>query len=100
MLVGAFVVYKSVYNVPGGHRAIKYNEIHGLGQKVYDEGLNLLIPFIERPIIFYVGAMPFTQECICSSKDLYAVKTTTRVIYRPDVTKLPYIYNNLGPDYA
>ena len=42
----AFVANNALFNVDGGHRAIKYTRIGGVGKEIYAEGRNspLLIP--------------------------------------------------------
>lgn len=35
---GALVVSNSLYNVDGGHRAIKYKRLTGVGKDIYNEG--------------------------------------------------------------
>jgi regulator of protease activity HflC (stomatin/prohibitin superfamily) len=62
-------------------------------------------PWLERPIIFDVKTHPTTiksvtgSKGICVTKDLQFVDLSLRVLYRPDPTKLPEIYRNLGLDY-
>jgi prohibitin 2 len=38
----AAVVYNSLFNVDGGHRAIKYTRIGGVSKEIYGEGESLL----------------------------------------------------------
>lgn len=35
---GALVISNSLYNVDGGHRAIKYKRLTGVGKEIYNEG--------------------------------------------------------------
>ena len=35
---GAFVIQNSLFNVDGGHRAIKYRRISGVSKEIYSEG--------------------------------------------------------------
>ncbi|KAJ2529143.1 Prohibitin-2, subunit of the prohibitin complex (Phb1p-Phb2p), partial [Coemansia sp. RSA 1937] len=48
----------SLFNVDGGHRAIKYSRISGIKPEIYSEGTHLRIPWIEMPIIYDVRAKP------------------------------------------
>merc|ERR1712216_246411 len=49
-------LYNSLFNVEGGHRAIVYNRVMGVKDKVYAEGTHLMIPLFERPITYDVRA--------------------------------------------
>uniref|UniRef100_A0A7N0ZUP3 Prohibitin n=1 Tax=Kalanchoe fedtschenkoi TaxID=63787 RepID=A0A7N0ZUP3_KALFE len=50
--IGLYAATNSLYNVEGGHRAIMFNRIVGVKDKVYPEGTHLMIPWFERPIIY------------------------------------------------
>nr|CAD1818161.1 unnamed protein product [Ananas comosus var. bracteatus] len=101
-LVGGAAVYaalNSLYNVEGGHRAIVFNRIQGIKDKVYPEGTHLMIPWFERPIIYDVRARPHLVESTSGSRDLQMVKIGLRVLTRPLPEKLPMIYRTLGENY-
>lgn len=83
----------------GGHRAIIFNKITGTKQKVYSEGTHLKLPFIEVPIIFNVRSRPRNIASPTGSKDLQTVNITLRVLSKPEILKLPIIYQTLGVDY-
>ncbi|VFQ84101.1 unnamed protein product [Cuscuta campestris] len=100
--VGGIVMYaasNSLYNVDGGHRAIVFNRINGIKEKVYPEGTHLMIPWVERPIIYDVRAKPNLVESTSGSRDLQMVKISLRVLTRPVPDQLPTIYRELGTDY-
>ncbi|GJN22705.1 hypothetical protein PR202_gb10300 [Eleusine coracana subsp. coracana] len=63
-------VLNSFYNVEGGHRAIVFNRLEGIKEKVYPEGTHLMIPWFERPIIYDVRARPNLVESTSGSRDL------------------------------
>lgn len=101
-VVGGGVVYaalNSLYNVEGGHRAIVFNRIEGIKDKVYPEGTHLIIPWFERPIIYDVRARPHLVESTSGSRDLQMVKIGLRVLTRPLPDQLPTIYRTLGENY-
>ena len=50
----SYGLYHSLFNVEGGHRAIVYNRAVGIKETSYTEGTHLMIPWIERPIIYDV----------------------------------------------
>ncbi|KAM3700395.1 hypothetical protein ACB098_05G092600 [Castanea mollissima] len=78
--IGLFAAYHSLYNVEGGHRAIVFNRIHGVKDRVYTEGTHLMIPWFERPIVYDVRARPHLVESTSGSRDLQMVKIGLRVL--------------------
>ncbi|CAI9787638.1 unnamed protein product [Fraxinus pennsylvanica] len=67
---GSQDAWRSLYNVEGGHRAVVFNRIVGIKDKVYPEGTHLMIPWFERPIIYDVRARPNLVESTSGSRDL------------------------------
>nr|XP_010930570.1 prohibitin-1, mitochondrial [Elaeis guineensis] len=96
---GVYAALNSLYNVDGGHRAIVFNRIYGIKEKVYPEGTHLIIPWFERPIIYDVRARPHLVESTSGSRDLQMVKIGLRVLTRPFPDRLPTIYRTLGENY-
>ncbi|WOG98707.1 hypothetical protein DCAR_0418051 [Daucus carota subsp. sativus] len=97
--LGLYAVGNSLYNVDGGHRAIVFNRIVGVKDKVYPEGTHLMLPWFERPIIYDVRARPHLVESTSGSRDLQMVKIGLRVLTRPMASQLPTIYRTLGENY-
>ncbi|PSS24611.1 Prohibitin-1 like [Actinidia chinensis var. chinensis] len=97
--IGLYAAYKSLYNVEGGHRAVVFNRVVGVKDKVYPEGTHFMIPWFERPIIYDVRALHHTVEGTSGSRDLQMVKITLRVLTRPMPDQLPTIYRTLGEKY-
>ncbi|XP_057949863.1 prohibitin-1, mitochondrial-like [Malania oleifera] len=97
--VGLYAAFNSLYNVEGGHRAVMFNRISGVKDKVYPEGTHLMIPWFERPIIYDVRARPHLVESTSGSRDLQMVKIGLRVLTRPVADQLPAIYRTLGENY-
>jgi len=89
----------SLFNVDGGHRAIIFNKIVGTKKGVYDEGTHFKIPFLEKAVIYNVRSRPREISSLTGSKDLQMVNVKLRILSRPDVPYLPYIYQTLGTDY-
>ncbi|TVY89524.1 Prohibitin [Lachnellula willkommii] len=108
----------SLFNVDGGHRAIKYTRIGGVSKQIYSEGMesgcsrqlpatdspystgtHLKIPWFETPIDYDVRAKPRNVASLTGTKDLQMVNITCRVLSRPRVDALPQIYRTLGTDY-
>lgn len=102
-LIGAGVLLyagsQSLFNVEGGHSAVVFNKIVGVKQKVYGEGTHFILPWLERPEIYNVRAKPRSIPCLTGSKDLQMVNVTLRVLSKPDVARLPQIFQTLGMDY-
>mmetsp|Transcript_91269 Transcript_91269/g.167433 ORF Transcript_91269/g.167433 Transcript_91269/m.167433 type:complete len:297 (-) Transcript_91269:155-1045(-) len=96
---GAWAANKAVYTVEAGHSAIKYNRWSGVGSSSYREGLHFLVPWFERPIIFDVRARPHTMTSLTGSRDLQMVNISLRALCKPDPSRLPEIYRQLGTDY-
>ncbi|PQE15518.1 prohibitin-2 protein [Rutstroemia sp. NJR-2017a WRK4] len=89
----------ALFNVDGGHRAIKYTRIGGVGKQIYGEGTHIKIPWFETPIDYDVRAKPRNVASLTGTKDLQMVNITCRVLSRPRVDALPQIYRTLGTDY-
>lgn len=89
----------SFFTVEGGHRGIVFNRWSGIKDKVYNEGLNFNVPWLEVPYIFYVRTRPRLISSLTGSRDLQMVKIQLRILTEPQVDKLPEIYRTLGPDY-
>jgi prohibitin 2 len=100
LLVGIAVVgNNALFNVDGGHRAIKYTRIGGVSKEIYSEGTHLKIPWFETPIDYDVRAKPRNVASLTGTKDLQMVNITCRVLSRPRIDALPQIYRTLGTDY-
>lgn len=95
----SFVGYNALFNVDGGHRAIKYTRIGGVSKEIYAEGTHFKIPWFETPIDYDVRAKPRNVASLTGTKDLQMVNITCRVLSRPRIDALPQIYRTLGTDY-
>ncbi|MCJ1399236.1 Prohibitin-2, subunit of the prohibitin complex (Phb1p-Phb2p) [Xylographa trunciseda] len=96
---GALVVNNALFNVDGGHRAIKYTRVSGVQSEIFNEGTHFKIPWFETPITYDVRAKPRNVASLTGTKDLQMVNITCRVLSRPRVEALPQIYRTLGTDY-
>lgn len=97
--IGVNIFYKSLYIVEPGFFSIKFNIFNGVGSRVYKEGYHLLIPYVERPIIYDCRMKNYLQNCICGTQDLQKVTLKTRIICKPRIDKLPDLYRLLGINY-
>ncbi|CUM57267.1 Prohibitin-1 [Debaryomyces fabryi] len=89
----------ALYDVEGGKRAVIFDRLNGVQQQVIGEGTHFLIPWLQKAIIYDVKTKPKTIATTTGSKDLQNVSLTLRVLHRPEVLKLPVIYQSLGLDY-
>jgi prohibitin 1 len=92
-------VNASLYDVKGGSRAVIFDRLTGVQEKVVGEGTHFLIPWLQKSIIYDVRTKPRHISTTTGSKDLQMVSLTLRVLHRPDVPKLPQIYQSYGQDY-
>nr|POF13469.1 prohibitin-2 [Quercus suber] len=96
---GAWAFNNALFNVDGGHRAIKYTRLSGVGKEIYGEGTHFKIPWFETPITYDVRAKPRSIPSLTGTKDLQMVNITCRVLAKPRIDALPQIYRTLGQDY-
>ncbi|KAF9036434.1 hypothetical protein BDZ89DRAFT_1011282 [Hymenopellis radicata] len=97
--VVAVGVNASIYDVPGGYRAVMFDRFSGVKAKASDEGTHLLVPWLQRAILYDVRIKPRNISTTTGSKDLQMVSLTLRVMSRPDIEHLSNIYQGLGLDY-
>lgn len=97
--IGATVVQSSLYDVPGGYRAVLFDRFSGVKPAASGEGTHFLIPWLQRAILYDVRIKPRNISTTTGSKDMQMVSLTLRVMSRPDTSKLSVVYQNLGLDY-
>merc|ERR1719375_1090122 len=90
---------KAMFNVEAGHIGIKYSRLSGVGAHFYNPGLNFMVPWLERRIIFDIRARPHTMTSLTGSKDLQMVNISLRALARPNPAKLPELYRSIGLDF-
>jgi prohibitin 1 len=89
---GVIIANASLYDVKGGTRAVIFDRVSGVQEKVVNEGTHFLIPWLQRAIVYDVRTKPRNISTTTGSKDLQMVSLTLRVLHRPEVQKLPVIY--------
>ena len=85
--------------VEGGHRAILFSRLTGVQDDVFAEGLHFRIPWFQYPIIYDIRSRPRMISSPSGSKDLQMINISLRVLSRPNATRLPTMYRQLGLDY-
>lgn len=86
--------------VDGGEKALIFNKIGGLKQKVYGEGLHFKIPFLQDPIHFDVRLTPNVLETKTPTKDLQNIEISVRILFKPNDQSLYYIYKDQGKNFS
>ncbi|KAJ5793750.1 hypothetical protein N7457_000349 [Penicillium paradoxum] len=99
LAIGGMLVQNSLYDVRGGTRAVIFDRVSGVQEQVVNEGTHFLIPWLQRAIIYDVRTKPRNISTTTGSKDMQMVSLTLRVLHRPEVPKLPQIYQSYGTDY-
>ena len=102
---GVFVTLGGVmsfctYVVDGGEKALVFDKLRGLKQKVYGEGLHFKIPLIQDPIIFDVRLTPNVLETKTPTKDLQNIEISVRILFKPNEQHLYYIYKDQGKNFS
>lgn len=83
----------------GGQRAVIFDRFDGVKKGVVGEGTHFLIPLIQKPIMFEVRTQAHEVSSYTGSRDLQTVEVALRVLFRPDIDKLPNIFSKYGVDY-
>ncbi|OQR87724.1 prohibitin-2 [Achlya hypogyna] len=95
----SYGLYQSVFTVAPGSRAVMYNRFTGIQEKTKEEGMHVMIPWVERPTIFDVRTKAHQVSSLTGSRDLQMVNVSLRVLTRPNTNALPEIYRRLGLNY-
>jgi len=97
--LAAYGASQSVYTVEGGHRAIIFSRLTGVQDDTFSEGLHFRIPWFQYPIIYDIRSRPRKISSPTGSKDLQMINISLRVLSRPNASRLPSMYRQLGLDY-
>ena len=93
------IATRFIFVVDGGERAVIFNKLRGLQNKVYGEGMHFKIPIIMAPRIFEIRSRPRLISSSTGTRDMQMVDLTLRILFRPREEKIPEILNNIGIDY-
>ncbi|KZS95820.1 hypothetical protein SISNIDRAFT_451459 [Sistotremastrum niveocremeum HHB9708] len=97
--IGLAVLQASIYDVPGGYRAVMFDRFSGVRDEASGEGTHFLVPWLQKAILYDCRTKPRNISTTTGSKDLQMVSITLRVLSRPNIEHLSKIYQNLGLDY-
>lgn len=89
----------SIILVEPGTRAVIFDKVYGISQKVVSEGTHFKLPYIQVPVIMDIRSKPRTIHSTTGTKDLQMVNISLRVLSRPEESQLPNIYQTLGVDF-
>lgn len=95
----ASLAQASLYDVQGGFRAVIFDRLKGVHPNVVGEGSHFLIPWLQKAIVFDVRTRPRNISTTTGSRDMQMISLTLRVLHKPDIQRLPVIYQTLGLDY-
>jgi prohibitin 1 len=88
-----------LFNVDGGERAVMWTMFGGVKEQTYGEGTHFMMPYFYRPLLYNVRLRPKLIQTTTGTKDIQTVTIHVRLLYRPEISKLPTIHKHLGPDY-
>jgi prohibitin 1 len=88
-----------LYTVDGGECAVIMDKIKGVQDEIRTEGTHFRIPYFQTPIFFDIRTTPKVITTETGSKDLQTVKVTLRVLYRPQLHRIKYLYQIYGVTY-
>ncbi|RSH80899.1 prohibitin-1 [Apiotrichum porosum] len=125
--IAGALIDASMYDVPGGYRAVMFDRFSGVQPNASGEGTHFLVPWLQKAILYDVRIKPRVRTppfaalwppCLplwpqrvhvaqCTDYGRTSrppparrmVSLTLRVMSRPDVNHLSEIYQNLGLDY-
>lgn len=67
--LGTYGAYHSMVTIQPGHKGVVYNRFGGLDDKhILREGLNFVVPWFQRPIVFDVRTRPQPIDTTSGSK--------------------------------
>lgn len=98
----SYIASKTMFTVPAGHRGLVFQELgdkKGVLKKVCPEGINFLVPILQRPILMDVRIKPLTISTKTGTKDLQQVKLSMRILSRPEEEKLTNLFEKVGMNY-
>eukprot|EP00834_Sanchytrium_tribonematis_P000212 NODE_4_length_77007_cov_1.156642.p52 type:complete len:207 gc:universal NODE_4_length_77007_cov_1.156642:66018-65398(-) len=97
--ITASAIQSSIFDVPGGYRAVTFDRLRGVLPTISEEGTHFLVPFLQKVVLFDAKIQPRMISTVTGSRDLQNVSVSLRVLHRPEISKLSVIYQTLGTDY-
>lgn len=97
--VGASALQLSLFNVDGGERAVIFDRFRGVLPESVGEGTHFRVPWVQTPHIMEIRTRPRSISSVTGTKDLQMVNMTLRILSKPHLDRLPWIFKNLGIDW-
>ncbi|MCK4803332.1 MAG: prohibitin family protein [Spirochaetes bacterium] len=113
----AFLIFLAIAKpfiiVGAGERAVIFNRLTGIEERQLTPGFNILVPFIQKPIIYDVRNQTYTMSGISTegqylgddsiqalTSDGQPVGLELSVIYRIDDTQVWRLHEEIGPNFV
>ena len=98
VLIILSVFGSAYYSVPAGYRGVLLN--FGAVKGVMGEGVQFVIPFVQRVELMEVRTQKEEAQAAAASKDLQNVSTTVAINYHLNPLQVGNLYKNVGLDFA
>lgn len=112
-IIVVYVVFKPFVIVDAGEAGVVFNAITGIEHRILNPGMNLLIPIIQRPIIYNVqtqtytasgsvteGDRPTADSIQAQTSDGQPVWLDISVLYHLDKENLWKLHSEIGKNYT
>lgn len=113
----AFIIFVAIAKpfiiVGAGERAVIFNRLTGIEQRQLSPGLNILVPFIQKPVLYDVRNQTYTMSGIPTegeylgddsiealTSDGQPVGLELSVVYRLDDANVWRLHEEIGPNYV
>lgn len=101
MIIGSIFLGSCLVNIEPGFEGVLIDmAAGGVQEPALTPGLNFKTPITQSIVPMDARITTINDVTSCSSKDLQNVTTNVTVKYKPKAGKTPWIFNNIGPDYA
>ncbi len=78
---GSYGLYNSMVTIQPGHAALIYNRIGGLDEKtVLTEGLNFVLPWFQRAVVYDIRTRPQPIDTQSGSKGKYIILSIASIL--------------------
>ena len=91
--------YACTFVVRPGEAAVIYNKFTGLKEHSYTEGLHFRVLGLDDVKLFDARIRPRVLQTMTGTSDLQMVNIRLRVLFRPQIDKLPEIFRRFNVDY-
>lgn len=87
--------------VPAGHRGVIFDRLQGgIQSKQLNEGMNIILPFVQEATLIDVRVQKEEFEATAASKDLQNVRTKVALNFSPIPEMVPIIFQSYGLGYT